>query len=115
VATPRGLVTPIVRNADRKSVLEIALELRDLVARARDGKLQAVEYQGGTVSLSNMGMLGVEEFTAIINPPQSAIFAIGAGEQRAIVRAGKLTVATLMTVTLSIDHRAIDGAVAAKS
>ena len=114
VATPRGLITPIVRNADSKTVQKIAAELGDLAERARDSKLKPEEYQGGSTTVSNLGMFGIEEFTAIINPPQATIFAIGAGKQCAVVGDGQLEVATMMTVTLSIDHRAIDGAVAAQ-
>jgi pyruvate dehydrogenase E2 component (dihydrolipoamide acetyltransferase) len=114
VATPRGLVTPIVRKAHIKTVRDIASELKDLVNRSREGKLRPEEYNGGTVTVSNMGMLAVEEFSAIINPPQAAIFAIGSAEQRPVVRGGKLEIATMMTVTISVDHRAVDGAVAAR-
>jgi len=111
VATPRGLVTPIVRAAQNKSLVQIAQEIRDLAARGRTGRLRPEEYQGGQVSVSNLGMYGVEEFSAILNPPQSAIFAVGAGEQRAVVDGGQVQVATMMTVTASFDHRAIDGSV----
>jgi pyruvate dehydrogenase E2 component (dihydrolipoamide acetyltransferase) len=114
VATPNGLITPIVRNADKKSLREIAAEMRDLAARARDGKLKPAEYQGGTFSISNLGMFGIREFAAIINPPQSCILAVGGGEQRAIVVDGQVTVATVMTCTLSVDHRAVDGALGAE-
>lgn len=114
VATPRGLITPIVRDADRKPITALAAEMRDLVERARAGKLAPHEYQGGCSSVSNLGMYGVEEFTAIINPPQATVFAIGAAEDRAVVRDGSLVAATVMTVNLSIDHRAIDGAIAAE-
>jgi pyruvate dehydrogenase E2 component (dihydrolipoamide acetyltransferase) len=114
VATPNGLITPIVRNADTKSLREIATEMRDLAARARDGKLKPAEYQGGTFSISNLGMFGIREFAAIINPPQSCILAVGGGEQRAIVVDGQVTVATVMTCTLSVDHRAVDGALGAE-
>jgi pyruvate dehydrogenase E2 component (dihydrolipoamide acetyltransferase) len=114
VATPNGLITPIVRNADTKSLREIAGEMRDLAARARDGKLKPAEYQGGTFSISNLGMFGIREFAAIINPPQSCILAVGGGEQRAIVVDGQVTVATVMTCTLSVDHRAVDGALGAE-
>jgi pyruvate dehydrogenase E2 component (dihydrolipoamide acetyltransferase) len=114
VATPNGLITPIVRNADTKSLRQIASEMRDLAARARDGKLKPAEYQGGTFSISNLGMFGIREFAAIINPPQSCILAVGGGEQRAIVVDGQITVATVMTCTLSVDHRAVDGALGAE-
>jgi pyruvate dehydrogenase E2 component (dihydrolipoamide acetyltransferase) len=114
VATPNGLITPIVKQADTKSLRQIAAEMRDLAARARDGKLKPQEYQGGTFSISNLGMFGVREFAAVINPPQSCILAVGNGEQRAVVEDGELKIATLMTVTLSVDHRAVDGALGAE-
>jgi pyruvate dehydrogenase E2 component (dihydrolipoyllysine-residue acetyltransferase) len=111
VATPKGLVTPIVRAVESKSIPQISQDIRDLAARGRTGRLRPEEYQGGQVSVSNLGMYGVEEFSAILNPPQSAIFAIGAGEQRAVVVDGQVQVATVMSVTASFDHRAIDGSV----
>lgn len=115
VSIPDGLITPIVRQADRKSLREISNEMKDLAARARAGKLKPEEFQGGTFSVSNMGMFGVSAFSAIINPPQAGILAIAAGEKRPVVAAdGTLGVATVMTATLSVDHRAIDGALAAK-
>ena len=114
VATPNGLITPIIKQADTKSLRQIAGEMRDLAARARDGKLKPQEYQGGTFSISNLGMFGIREFAAVINPPQSCILAVGNGEQRAVVENGALTIATLMTVTLSVDHRAVDGAMGAE-
>jgi pyruvate dehydrogenase E2 component (dihydrolipoamide acetyltransferase) len=114
VATPNGLITPIVKQADTKSLRQIAGEMRDLAARARDGKLKPQEYQGGTFSISNLGMFGIREFAAVINPPQSCILAVGNGEQRAVVVDGELKVATMMTVTLSVDHRAVDGALGAE-
>jgi pyruvate dehydrogenase E2 component (dihydrolipoamide acetyltransferase) len=114
VATPRGLVTPVVRNVERKTIRQIAAEVKELAGRGREGKLKPEEYQGGTTSISNLGMFGVEEFSAIINPPQSTIFAVGAGEERIVPLEGKPTVATMMTVTMSIDHRAIDGSVGAQ-
>jgi pyruvate dehydrogenase E2 component (dihydrolipoamide acetyltransferase) len=114
VATPNGLITPIIKQADTKSLRQIAGEMRDLAARARDGKLKPQEYQGGTFSISNLGMFGIREFAAVINPPQSCILAVGNGEQRAVVENGELKVATLMTVTLSVDHRAVDGALGAE-
>ena len=114
VATPNGLITPIIKQADTKSLRQIAGEMRDLAARARDGKLKPQEYQGGTFSISNLGMFGIREFAAVINPPQSCILAVGNGEQRAIVIDGELKVATMMTVTLSVDHRAVDGALGAE-
>ncbi|MBV7495073.1 2-oxo acid dehydrogenase subunit E2 [Pseudomonas sp. PDM24] len=114
VATPRGLVTPIVRNVEQKQPQEIASEIQELAGRARAGRLKPHEYQGGTVTVSNLGMFGVEEFSAIINPPQSMIFAIGAGQEQVIANGGKIEVGTLMNVTISVDHRAVDGAVAAQ-
>jgi pyruvate dehydrogenase E2 component (dihydrolipoamide acetyltransferase) len=114
VATPNGLITPIIKQADTKSLRQIAGEMRDLAARARDGKLKPQEYQGGTFSISNLGMFGIREFAAVINPPQSCILAVGNGEQRAVVENGELKIATLMTVTLSVDHRAVDGALGAE-
>lgn len=109
-----GLITPIVRAADRKGVAAISLEVKDLAARARQGKLLPEEYQGGSFTVSNMGMFGIREFSAIINPPQACILAVGAGEPRPVVLDGALAVATVMTVTLSCDHRAVDGAVGAR-
>jgi pyruvate dehydrogenase E2 component (dihydrolipoamide acetyltransferase) len=114
VATPNGLITPIIKKADTKTLAQISAEMKDLAARARDGKLRPEEFQGGGFSISNLGMYGVKEFAAIINPPQSCILAVGAGDQRAVVKNGQLAVATVMTVTLSVDHRAVDGAVGAE-
>lgn len=114
VATPNGLITPIIKKADTKSLVELSREMKDLAARARDGKLKPEEFQGGGFSISNLGMYGIREFSAIINPPQSCILAVGAGEQRAVVKNGQLTVATVMTCTLSVDHRSVDGAVGAE-
>jgi pyruvate dehydrogenase E2 component (dihydrolipoamide acetyltransferase) len=114
VAIPNGLITPIIRNADSKGLAAISNEMRDLSARAREGKLKPEEYQGGTFSVSNLGMYGIREFAAVINPPQGAILAVGAGEQRPIVRDGALAIATVMTCTLSVDHRAVDGATGAE-
>lgn len=114
VATPRGLVTPVVRNADAKRLRDIAKEVKDLASRGRDGKLKPEEYQGGVTSISNLGMYGTEEFSAILNPPQSTIFAVGAGEKRMIVVDDKPQVASMMNIVMSADHRAIDGAVAAQ-
>ncbi|MEH3105892.1 MAG: pyruvate dehydrogenase complex dihydrolipoamide acetyltransferase [Sphingomonas fennica] len=110
VSIPGGLITPVVKGADTKSVSAIASEMKDLATRARDGKLKPEEYAGGTASLSNMGMFGIKQFEAIINPPQAMILAIGAGEKRAYVVGDELTVATVMSATGSFDHRAIDGA-----
>jgi pyruvate dehydrogenase E2 component (dihydrolipoamide acetyltransferase) len=114
VATPNGLITPIIKNADGKSLTEISKEMKDLAARARDGKLNPTEFMGGGFTVSNLGMFGVKEFAAIINPPQSCILAVGAGEQRAVVKNGQLAVATVMTCTLSVDHRSVDGSVGAE-
>ena len=114
VATPNGLITPIVKNADKKSLTEISKEMKDLAARAKDGKLSPTEFQGGGFTVSNLGMFGIKEFAAIINPPQSCILAIGAGEQRPVVKNGQLAIATVMTCTLSVDHRSVDGAVGAE-
>ena len=114
VSIPGGLITPVVTGADSKSLSAIATEVKDLAARARDGKLKPEEYAGGTASLSNMGMYGIKQFEAVINPPQAMILAIGAGEARPYVVDGQLTVATIMSATGSFDHRAIDGADGAK-
>jgi pyruvate dehydrogenase E2 component (dihydrolipoamide acetyltransferase) len=114
VATDGGLVTPIVRSADTRNVSEIATDMRDLAARARIGRLQPDEYVGGTFTISNLGMFGIRSFGSIINPPQSAILSVGSGEQRAVVRDGALVVETIMTVTLTCDHRIIDGATGAR-
>jgi pyruvate dehydrogenase E2 component (dihydrolipoamide acetyltransferase) len=114
VATLNGLITPIIKQANTKSLREISAEMRDLAARARDGKLKPAEYQGGTFSISNLGMFGIREFAAVINPPQSCILAVGNGEQRAVVEDGELKIATLMTCTLSVDHRAVDGSLGAE-
>jgi pyruvate dehydrogenase E2 component (dihydrolipoamide acetyltransferase) len=110
VSIPGGLITPVVTSADTKSLSAIATEIKDLAARAREGKLQPHEYAGGTASLSNMGMYGIKQFEAIINPPQAMILAIGAGEKRPYVVNDSLQIATVMSATGSFDHRAIDGA-----
>ncbi len=114
VSIPDGLITPIVKKADQKGLAAISAEVKDLAKRAKEGKLKPDEFQGGSFSISNMGMFGVKEFAAIINPPQGGILAIGAGEQRPVVKNGQLAVATVMTVTLSVDHRVIDGALGAE-
>src|ERR1700754_519731 len=114
VALPFGLITPIIRQAETKSISAISNEMKDLAARARAKKLKPNEYQGGTSSVSNLGMYGIKDFTAVINPPQSSILAVGTGEQRAVVRNGQIVPATIMSVTLSCDHRAIDGALGAE-
>ena len=110
VATPNGLITPIVKQAEAKGLASIAREMKDLAGRAREGKLKPEEYQGGTFSVSNLGMYGIKHFDAIINPPQACILAVGAGEQRPVVRNGSLSIATVMSCTLSVDHRVVDGA-----
>ncbi|MEQ9663565.1 MAG: pyruvate dehydrogenase complex dihydrolipoamide acetyltransferase [Parasphingopyxis sp.] len=110
VSVPNGLITPIIVGADTKSLSAISTEMKELAAKAKDGKLQPHEYQGGTASISNMGMFGIKAFDAVINPPQGMIMAIGAGEQRPHVIDGELQAATVMSVTGSFDHRAIDGA-----
>ena len=114
VATPNGLITPVVRRADEKSLVSISGEIKDLAARGRDGKLMPEEYQGGGFTISNLGMFGVKDFVAIINPPQSCILAVGAGQQRPVVKDGVLAIATVMCCTLSVDHRSVDGAIGAK-
>lgn len=114
VAIEGGLITPVVRGADLMGLAEIAKTTKELTAKARDGKLMPEDYAGGTFSISNMGMMGIKEFSAVINPPQGAILAIGAGEQRPVVRDGALAVATLMNCTMSCDHRVVDGAVGAE-
>ena len=110
VAAPSGLITPIIRDAGRKGLAQISSEMKELAGKARDGKLQPHEFQGGTASLSNLGMFGTKQFDAVINPPQAMILAVGAGEQRPHVVDGALQVATVMSATGSFDHRAIDGA-----
>ena len=114
VAMPGGLITPIIRHAESKSLSTISNEMKDLAARARTRKLKPQEYQGGTSSVSNLGMFGISHFTAVINPPQSTILAVGASEERAVVRNGKIEAAHIMSATLSCDHRAIDGALGAE-
>ena len=114
VATDGGLITPIIRRADEKGVAKISNEMKDLAARARAGKLKPEEFQGGGFSISNLGMYGVKSFSAIINPPQGGILAVGAGEPRPVVKDGAIVPATVMSCTLSVDHRVIDGAVAAE-
>ena len=114
VASPRGLVTPVVRDVARRSVSTVAADLADLAARAREGKLHQRDIEGGSFCVSNLGMYGTEEFSAIINPPQSAILAVGATRDEPVVEDGTLAVGTLMRVTLSVDHRPIDGSTAAE-
>lgn len=114
VAIDGGLVTPVIRGADQMGLADIAAASKDLALKARDGKLMPEDYAGGTFSISNLGMFGIKEFSAVINPPQGAILAIGAGEQRPVVKDGALAVATVMSCTISCDHRAVDGAVGAE-
>ena len=114
VAIDGGLITPIIRKAETKSLAEIATESKDLAKRARDRKLKPEEFQGGTFSVSNLGMFGIKSFASIINEPQGAIMSVGAGEKRPVVRGDSLAVATVMTVTLTCDHRVVDGAVGAR-
>lgn len=114
VATEGGLITPLIRQADRKSLGALSQEMKALAARARENRLKPEEYQGGGFSISNLGMYGIKSFSAIINPPQSAILAVGAGERRPVERNGELAFATMMSVTLSVDHRTVDGALGAQ-
>jgi pyruvate dehydrogenase E2 component (dihydrolipoamide acetyltransferase) len=114
VAIPGGLITPVVRNAESKSLSVISNEMKDFAGRARSRKLKPEEYQGGTSAVSNLGMYGIKEFYAIINPPHATILSVGAGEERAVVRDGKIEAAHVMTVGLATDHRAVDGALGAE-
>ncbi|HWU50913.1 MAG TPA: pyruvate dehydrogenase complex dihydrolipoamide acetyltransferase [Asticcacaulis sp.] len=114
VAIDGGLITPIVRKAETKSLAEISSEMKDLAQRARDRKLKPEEFQGGTFSVSNLGMFGIKTFTSILNEPQGCIMSVGAGEQRPVVKNGQLAVATVMSVTLTCDHRVVDGSIGAK-
>ncbi len=114
VSIPGGLITPIIRHADTKTLSAIANEMKDLAARARTKKLKPEEYQGGTTAVSNLGMFGIKDFSAVINPPHATILAVGAGEERAVVKKGQVVAATIMSVTLSTDHRAVDGALGAE-
>ncbi|AOO82334.1 pyruvate dehydrogenase complex dihydrolipoamide acetyltransferase [Bosea vaviloviae] len=114
VSIPGGLITPVIRDACHKTLSQISNEMKDLAARAKNRKLKPEEYQGGTTAVSNLGMFGVKDFAAIVNPPHATILAVGAGEQRAVVKGGQLAVATVMSVTLSTDHRAVDGALGAE-
>jgi len=114
VAIPEGLITPIIRKADVQSLSSISNAMKDFGARAKARKLKPDEYQGGSTALSNLGMFGIKQFTAIINPPHSTILAVGAGEKRVVVKNGAPAVATVMSATLSCDHRAIDGALGAE-
>jgi len=114
VSIPGGLITPIIRQAETKSLSAISNEMKDLAGRAKSRKLKPEEYQGGTTAVSNLGMFGVKDFAAVINPPHSTILAVGAGEQRAVVKNGEIKIANVMSVTLSTDHRAVDGALGAE-
>ena len=114
VAIPGGLITPIIRNAQAKTVREISDEIKELAGRARERRLKPQEYEGGVSAVSNLGMFGIKNFSAVINPPQSTILAVGKGEERMIVKDGKPVAATIMSVTLSCDHRAVDGALGAE-
>jgi pyruvate dehydrogenase E2 component (dihydrolipoamide acetyltransferase) len=114
VSIPGGLITPIVRQAELKSLSAISNEMKDLGKRAKERKLKPEEYQGGTTAVSNMGMMGVKSFSAVVNPPHATILAVGAGEQRAVVKNGEIKIANVMTVTLSTDHRCVDGALGAE-
>jgi pyruvate dehydrogenase E2 component (dihydrolipoamide acetyltransferase) len=113
VALDFGLITPIVFKAETKSLAAISREVKDLAVRAKAKKLKPAEFEGGSFAISNLGMFGVRDFTAVINPPQSAILAVGSGEQRAVVKKGALAIANVMTVQMSCDHRVIDGALGA--
>jgi pyruvate dehydrogenase E2 component (dihydrolipoamide acetyltransferase) len=114
VSIPDGLITPILRRADQKGLAAISNEMKGLIERARAGKLKPEEFQGGGFSISNMGMYGVSEFAAIINPPQAAILAVAAAQKRPVVKDDQLAIATMMTCTMSVDHRVVDGALGAE-
>ncbi|MCF6293196.1 MAG: 2-oxo acid dehydrogenase subunit E2, partial [Robiginitomaculum sp.] len=114
VAIDGGLITPVIRNASNLGLAAISSVTKDLAARARDRKLLPEEYQGGTFTISNMGMMGIKSFASIINQPQACIMSVGAGEKRAVVKGGELAIATMMTVTLTCDHRVVDGAIGAR-
>ena len=114
VAIPGGLITPVVRDAQTKGLAQIAAEMKDLAARAREKKLKPQEYMGGTFSISNLGMMGIRSFASIINPPEGMILSVGAGEKRTIVKDDKVVIATMMSVTLTCDHRVVDGATGAR-
>jgi pyruvate dehydrogenase E2 component (dihydrolipoamide acetyltransferase) len=114
VSIPGGLITPIVRHADAKPLSVISNEMKDFARRGRARKLKPEEYQGGTSTVSNLGMFGIKDFAAVINPPHATILAVGAGEQRAVVQNGKIEAQWIMTATLSTDHRAVDGALGAQ-
>jgi pyruvate dehydrogenase E2 component (dihydrolipoamide acetyltransferase) len=109
-----GLITPIIRDADTKTLSTIANEMKEMAARARTKKLKPEDYQGGTTAVSNLGMFGIKDFSAVIHPPHATLLAVGAGEERAVVKNGEIGAATVMSVTLSTDHRAVDGALGAE-
>jgi pyruvate dehydrogenase E2 component (dihydrolipoamide acetyltransferase) len=114
IASPRGLVTPVLRSVDRSGIAAIAAATSDMVERAGSGRLAPRELEGGTTTVTNLGMFGVQSFAAIINPPQSSILAVGAVHRAPVVKKGKLAVGSVMEVTLSVDHRAVDGSTAAE-
>ena len=114
MAIDGGLITPIVRSAEDRSLADIATAMKDLAERARTRKLKPEEFQGGTFSISNLGMMGIKSFASIINEPQGCILSVGAGEKRAVVKNDALAIATVMTVTLTCDHRVVDGAIGAR-
>jgi pyruvate dehydrogenase E2 component (dihydrolipoamide acetyltransferase) len=114
VALDEGLITPIIPSAESKGLTDISTKMKDLAVRARDGKLAPAEYQGGSFTISNLGMFGIKQFDAVINEPQGCILAVGAGEPRPVVKNGEIVAATVMTCTLSCDHRVVDGATGAK-
>ena len=114
VSIPGGLITPVVRSAETKGLAQISIEMKDYAARAKARKLKPEEYTGGSCSVSNLGMMGIKNFTAIVNPPQATILAVGAGERRPVVRGDAIVIQQLMSVTLSTDHRAVDGALGAE-
>jgi pyruvate dehydrogenase E2 component (dihydrolipoamide acetyltransferase) len=114
VAVPNGLVVPVQRSCETKTIQQLADERADLVARAREGKLRQEELEGGTFTISNLGMFGVERFVAVLNPPQAAILAVGAIEERAVVSAGEIVARPLLELTLTCDHRSVDGATASE-
>jgi pyruvate dehydrogenase E2 component (dihydrolipoamide acetyltransferase) len=113
VAIPDGLITPIVRNADQKSIFDISNEIKSLVKKAKESSLKPIEFQGGGITISNLGMYGINNFSAIINPPQGSILAVGAGIEKPVVKNGQVSASTVMNITMACDHRVIDGAVAA--
>jgi len=114
VSIPGGLMTPVVRNAESKLLSQISIDMKDLAGRARNRRLAPHEYQGGTTSISNLGMMGIKAFDAVINPPHSSILAVGAGEKRPVIKGDAIEIATIMSCTLSCDHRVIDGVLGAE-